>query len=446
MSSPNRGVDRSLWIKFESSGVDIWSTILRRMGEAGGAAGISRAAVRRVGRGGVGVIYAVMAALLVIYVALLMVDRGWAESTLIGGWGIDAFELIAGGLCIVQGRRRRPGSALPIVLGLAVVCWAIGDIALTVETLGGAIPASPSPADAFYLGFFPLSYTAVYLLIRGETRRLPSPNWLDGAVAGLGAAAVCAAFAFSALMHATRESVLATAVNLAYPTGDVLLLLLVAGAAAVISGRRRAPWLLIAAGFTINVFGDTANLLHATIGGSTLGVILDTVAWPASSLLLALAMAIAPGMVDPLAPSRPPGFALPGLAAGAGLTILGLSTVTAVNHVASILAMGALMVVVLRTWSSVRRLRAQSAERHRQSITDHLTALPNRRCLFDALDAFFAQPTSQRPALAFLFIDLNGFKRINDAFGHPVGDTLLKHLGATLVSAAPRRSPRPSRR
>ena len=70
-----------------------------------------------------------------------------------------------------------------------------------------------------------------------------------------------------------------------------------------------------------------------------------------------------------------------------------------------------------------------------QSVTDHLSGLAHRRRLFDALDAYFAQPSADRPRLALLFIDLNGFKRINDAFGHPVGDHVLRLVSARLVAA-----------
>ena len=43
----------------------------------------------------------------------------------------------------------------PLVMGMACLSWALGDVALTIESLGGASPSTPSVADGFYVGFFP---------------------------------------------------------------------------------------------------------------------------------------------------------------------------------------------------------------------------------------------------------------------------------------------------
>ena len=165
---------------------------------------------------------------------------------------------------------------------------------------------------------------------------------------------------------------------------------------------------------------------------SHFGTTIDAIAWPISSTLLAIAMWLPRGAVNPLASRKPPGFLLPGVAAGAGLTVLFVGTLSPVNHVATALATATLLLVVLRTLLSVKTLRAQSALRQHQSVTDSLTGLPNRRRLFAALDGYFAQTPAERPELALLFIDLNGFKRINDSFGHPVGDELLKQISVRL--------------
>ena len=117
----------------------------------------------------------------------------------------------------------------------------LGDFVLTAESSTAPSVPTPSYADIFYLAFYPLAYVATFMLLQRGLGRLARPNWLDGVVAGLGAAALCAAFAFHSIEHVAGTGTLGTATNLAYPVGDLLLLLLVIGGTVLLSDEARRP-------------------------------------------------------------------------------------------------------------------------------------------------------------------------------------------------------------
>lgn len=63
---------------------------------------------------------------------------------------------------------------------------------------------------------------------------------------------------------------------------------------------------------------------------------------------------------------------------------------------------------------------------------DNLTGLVNRRLILELLRNAIATAKRMEKALAVLFLDLDGFKHINDAYGHQMGDELLKILALRL--------------
>lgn len=63
-----------------------------------------------------------------------------------------------------------------------------------------------------------------------------------------------------------------------------------------------------------------------------------------------------------------------------------------------------------------------------QAMHDPLTGLPNRRHFEQALNAAIEGAARDASEVALLFLDLDGFKLVNDTFGHPAGDLLLKHV------------------
>ena len=68
-----------------------------------------------------------------------------------------------------------------------------------------------------------------------------------------------------------------------------------------------------------------------------------------------------------------------------------------------------------------------------KAMLDPLTELPNRRALHEYLEGSLGAPQHEQEALALFFLDLDGFKAVNDGHGHEAGDELLKQVAARLT-------------
>jgi diguanylate cyclase (GGDEF)-like protein/PAS domain S-box-containing protein len=65
-----------------------------------------------------------------------------------------------------------------------------------------------------------------------------------------------------------------------------------------------------------------------------------------------------------------------------------------------------------------------------QAFHDLLTKLPNRTLFVDRLEMAIVQASRRKEKLAVMFLDLDRFKLVNDTYGHPVGDQLLREFAA----------------
>ena len=144
--------------------------------------------------------YSVAGLWLAAYIATLLLRDTGQFWTWLDNWTVDAFELSVALLCLSRFLVKRPGRSVGLAFGLGLLAWAIGDTIFTLESQGGASPPTPSAADAFYLVMYPLAYLGIMLIMRGEVRSFRASTWLDGAVAGLGAAAICSAFVFDTII------------------------------------------------------------------------------------------------------------------------------------------------------------------------------------------------------------------------------------------------------
>ena len=78
--------------------------------------------------------------------------------------------------------------------------------------------------------------------------------------------------------------------------------------------------------------------------------------------------------------------------------------------------------------------REAEAKLQQQALTDELTGLPNRRHLSDHLSQSLAAAKRHNTTMALLYIDLDGFKLVNDSLGHTAGDVLLVQVAERLYS------------
>lgn len=365
---------------------------------------------------------------------------------------------------------------------LALGLYAVSDtLYALLEWRDGTVP-SPSVLDAFYLGFYVLFIRACLALPRQPLRQAEA--WrltLDVGIV-VGSLGVLLWYgALASLLGAAQASLISILVNLAYPVLGLCAL----GLLMTVIRRHDHIELkesLLALGLTTFVIGDTLYPSIDADGSFTSGIP-EALLWTGGALLFALA-AWNSRRAAPLGPSLTavahvtatisrPLYALTpylGLAAcfalalsthgevtlaahGAMWGTAGVTLLVAARQIAALRDNAALTAqlaalnasleqrVVART-AEVERGRAQLEARARelawQAQHDSLTGLPNRAGFLSALDEAVEeqkQQGQQAPALAVLFLDLDGFKGVNDTLGHTVGDQLLIKVAARLRGA-----------
>jgi diguanylate cyclase (GGDEF)-like protein/PAS domain S-box-containing protein len=89
--------------------------------------------------------------------------------------------------------------------------------------------------------------------------------------------------------------------------------------------------------------------------------------------------------------------------------------------------------IVLNIWDVSERKELEERLRH-QAFHDTLTGLPNRALVLDRAEQMLARARRQQIPVAALYVDVDGFKHVNDTFGHAAGDELLQTVAARLMT------------
>jgi methyl-accepting chemotaxis protein len=314
--------------------------------------------------GGIKSLFAGLTVVLVAYAASLVV-RGpdGASPTWLDGWGVAAFELLASVLVLARAYTSGRDRKYALWLGLGCVSWAVGDFAMTYETLGGATPATISLANWLWVGFFPLAYVGVMVLMERDVRKLTAANYLDGVIATLVTSAALVAFAFHGIASAAGGGNESVAINLVYPVGDLLLFGLTLFGVRLLPTGQRSRWWLIAFAGLANASGDISALFGDP---GNIGWFLDSMAWPVSLLLISAAVWLGADPSVPAQENRSSGFGVPAAASGFALVILFVGSLNHVSQVAIGLATATLVAAGVRFGLALRRMSALTEERHRE--------------------------------------------------------------------------------
>lgn len=80
----------------------------------------------------------------------------------------------------------------------------------------------------------------------------------------------------------------------------------------------------------------------------------------------------------------------------------------------------------------IERLQEEKKDATDNSLTDSLTGLPNKRCLDNIKRRMFEEAVRMNHGLTALFIDGDDFKQINQQYGEPVGDEVIKELAKVM--------------
>lgn len=357
---------------------------------------------------------------------------GAGADTLFNAWIYNALMLTSAAACLLRAwlvRRERVAWAL---LGVGLLLYSGGEIYYSAVLAGQASVPIPSPADGGYLAFYPLAYAALIALLRARIGAFPVARWLDGVIVGSAVAALAAALALGPIVDAgNRGQTLAVATNLALPIADLTLLTLVLTATAFTGWRPGRSWAVFGAGLLLLAVSDGVYLLQAAKGTYVEGTILD-VGWPLGVLLLASAAWIEPGIIEPVRPRTARVIVMPAAAALVAICILGGERFNSLPAAATVLSLVTMVAVVARLMLSLLESEGEVRSRARESRTDPLTGLRNRRALKFDLDRAIARPPGTGTLWLLVFFDLDGFKLYNDTFGHPAGDALLERLGQRL--------------
>lgn len=296
----------------------------------------------------------------------------------------------------------------------ALSSWVLSEIATNLIQ-------SPWSSTGYVL-FYPLIFVAIPALFEiaqeGQLIRL-----IDGAVLVLGSSAILSAI-LSAIF---AKSFKADFLHLLYPVCDniILIAVLVAFVRRPINGRS----LLVLSGFLVFTATDFAYLI-AVNGGNYQSDSVINYGWLAGFALITISQYRRGIKSEQFPPISIFYLAISVLSSAMILTIIALDLYQLPNLVIGP-ALATLLTSFIRMALALKQSERSLASENLAKIDD-LTGLPNRRRFISEVDNYLNG--------SILLMDLDGFKPVNDNFGHKTGDEILRQVANRFLKALPDQS------
>ncbi len=332
------------------------------------------------------------------------------------------------------------------LMALGQLSWVTGDLLFGWYADVLHVSPFPSPADACYLAAYPVIGGAVLVLIRSRQRQLDLPGLIDSAIVTIGLGLLSWLVIAGPIVQ-SADPAFTRLVGVAYPVGDILLLALLVRLVTV-PGARSASFRLLGSAVAMLMLADVAYAAISAYADYDSGVF--DLLWLASYVLWGTA-ALHPSMRSLSAPAagEPAPFTRRRLAA-LGLAVLIAPGALAVQLAFSLSVQGWPVVVasvalfslvVARMHLAIREVVTAGRKRNQlqqelahQAAYDSLTGLANRAHVLGLIEAALHRAQRSGSELALLALDLDGFKMVNDTFGHQAGDEVLRAVAGRMRS------------
>lgn len=316
-------------------------------------------------------------------------------------------------------------------LASAVALWTCGSILSTYSEFFVNTHFSSNYANACYVAMYPFAFIGLQRATH-TGKKITLVEILDGAILGIGLSAVGSAFLISPVLPHFRGDAVATFFAVLFPIADLVLVALVISLSLMSSFSERS--LLLCIGILVFALADFLFLGMNIRGTYSLGSITDD--------LWLLGLVIVVEALEHRRSHRVKSESLHPLFIA--LTVLMCATLLAVinlrpqylPHFVAIPAITTLLLAFARMTMALRAANSLGEERL-LARTDELTGLPNRRKFLSDLTSLKGKEVNPS---ALLLMDLDGFKPINDHYGHEIGDMILREVTKRFSRAIPQGS------